>query len=96
MHVPVDVSEMLCRRVLLTVCMLCLHEYEGMFAGYCDALRCVRYAFVAALALHAMPCMTVKDSWSVTVRDYHDMSIQHACAFSCESLERLALSCHAP
>ena len=80
---PVSVSEMLCRRVLLAVCMLCLYEYENMFAGYCDALRCVRYAFVAAPALHAMPCMTVKDSWSVTVRAYHDMSIQHACAFSC-------------
>ena len=48
-----SVSEMLCRRVLLAVCMLCLHEYEDMFAGHCDALRCVRYAFVAAPALHA-------------------------------------------
>ena len=64
-----SVSEMLCRRVLLTVCILGLYECEYMFAGYCDALRCMRYAFVAAPALHAMPCMTVKDVWSVTVRE---------------------------
>ena len=78
-----SVSEMLCRRVLLTVCMLCLHEYENMFAGYCDALRCVRYAFVAALALHAMPCMTVKDAWSVTVREHYVVHTWHVCAFAC-------------
>ena len=54
-----SVSEMLCRRVLLPVCMLYLYESENMFAGYCDALRCMRYAFVAAPSLHAMPCMHV-------------------------------------
>ena len=86
---------MLCRRVLLAVCMLCLYEYENMFTGHCDALRCVRYAFVAAPALHAMPCMTVKDVWSVTVREYYVVHTWHVCAFSCESLERSALSCHA-
>ena len=80
---PVSVSEMLCRHVLLAVCMLCLYEYENMFAGYCDALRCMRCAFVVVLALHAMPCMTAKDSWSVAVRAYRDISIQHACASSC-------------
>ena len=51
-----SVSEMLCRRVLLTVCVLGLYECKSMFAGYCDALRCMRYAFVAAPALRAMPC----------------------------------------
>ena len=91
-----SVSEMLCRRVLLTVCVLGLYECKGMFAGYCDVLRCMRYAFVAAPALHAMPCMTVKDVWSVTVREYYVVHTWHVCAFSCESLERLALSCHAP
>ena len=80
---PVGVSEMLCRRVLLAVCMLCLHEHENMFAGYCDALRCVRYAFVAAPALHAMPCMTVKDVWSVTVREHYVVPTWHVCAFAC-------------
>ena len=82
--------------MLLAVCISYLHEYENMFAGYCDALRCVRYTFVAAPALHAMPCMTVKDVWSVTVREYYVVHAWHVCAFSCESLERLALSCHAP
>ena len=65
---PVSVSEMLCRRVLLPVCMLYLYESENMFAGYCDALRCMRYAFVAAPSLHAMPCMHVHESASETDR----------------------------
>ena len=80
---PVSVSEMLCRSVPLAVCMSCLHEYENMFAGYCDTLRCVRYAFVAAPALHAMPCMTVKDVWSVTVREHYVVHTWHVCAFAC-------------
>ena len=63
-----SVSAMLCRRVLLPVCMLYLYESENMFAGYCDALRCVRYAFVAAPSLHAMLCMHVHESASETDR----------------------------
>ena len=74
---------MLCRRVLLAVCMSCLHEHENMLAGYCEALRCVRYAFVVAPALHAMPCMTVKDVWSVTVREHYVVHAWHVCAFAC-------------
>ena len=59
---------MLCRRVLLTVCVLGLYECGSMFAGYCDALRCMRYAFVVAPSLHAMPCMHVHESASETDR----------------------------
>ncbi len=80
---PWGMPKVLCRHVLLTVCVLGLYECEGMFAGYCAALRCVCYASVAAPALHAMLCMTVKDVWSETVRGYYVGYTWHVCAFAC-------------
>ena len=93
---PGSMSEGLCRIVLLTVCALGLYEYEIMLAAYCDALRCLHYTPAAALAPHAMQCKLECNCVPETDGGCHVSHIKHDCAVSCLSLERLALTCHAP
>ena len=86
----------LCARTLHGMSEQPPDHYENMRIYHCSVLRCVHSASVAATAPHAMPCTTLKDSCSDTLRDSYVKHIKHICAVIYISLERLCHTCHAP